>query len=541
MNIKIVSCIGPGGWEQYGRKFVETFIQHWPKEIHLTLYYHDEIPPDQIDAPNITYVDLLAVDDEAVKFRDATNKSPFNGMTADGEYNYRLDARKFCHKVFAITHYTAQLIEGGWKGWLIWLDADTYTTSSIKRSWLSRYLPAGGDIVHLPRKPLPYSETSFVAFNLGGNRAAHFLADLRDLYVDHEIFAWKEWHDGYIFSRLLYLHERNGISTHSLTPPTYDGIDAFENSDLGTKLVHLKGDRKVDKSGLRPLKIIPHDSMPKEHILNNANASDKLFTRWLRPCLPHTRKAVVVSAGPSLSSHLEEIREHQKNGAFISCVKHSLPTLMQAGIIPDACIILDPRPVTEASTHGVIRSTLFDAVDPRTIFFIASMTDTSVTKRIMEKTSNIVGWFAWTQALAQAKPPNGHPIVLGGTCSAWRSFGLLKVLGFSHITAYGFDFALDSSKEYDLDLKDDKGRPKFMKIMIGEGDNRKSTVSTGELIAGIQDVPLMLQQVTQSNLSITMVGDEGAAWLWNYLVKKHDIKVDPTEYVSFSKEYLVAA
>jgi len=541
MNIKIISCIGPGGWDLYGRRFVETFVKYWPTNIHLTMYYHDEAPKDPIEAPNVTYVDLLQADTEIAKFREATRNPPHNGQTPDGQYNFRMDAYKFCHKVFAITNYTAKLMEEKWKGWLIWLDADIYTTSKVKSSWITKFLPAGGDIVHLPRRPLPYSETSFLAFNLEGNKAPQLLADLRDVYVDMELFAWQEWHDGFVFSRLLYLHERNGLAGYSLTPPTYQGIDAFENSALAEKLVHLKGNRKQAGNlpkGLQPLKIIPHDSMPKEHILQNAHESDKLFTRWLKPCLPHNRKAVVVSAGPSVHKHLEEIRKRAEEGDYIVCVKHSLPILMKAGIIPNACVILDPRPVAEESTHGVIRSTLFDNVDPKTTFFIASMTDTSVTKRVMEKTSNIVGWFAWTQALAAAKPPHGHPIVLGGTCSAWRTFGLLKVLGFSRITAYGFDFALDPTKTYDFSLLDDKGRPKYLQISVGEGDNRKPTISTGELTAGIQDVPMILQQVVQSGMDVSLVGDEGASFLWNYLVTKHNVKIEPTEFLDFEKEYL---
>lgn len=543
MNIKIISCVGPGGWDKYGKKFVESFAKYWPTDITLSLYYHDEAPPaDATSAPNIEYINLLEVDPEVTEFREFANRPPFNGQEERG-YNFRHDAYKFCHKVYATTHLAHKLHNSGWKGFLVWLDADTFTTKPVSTSWMRRLLPPDGEIIHLPRKPLPYSETSFVGFNLASPKTLALLADLRDAYVDKEVFAWQEWHDGFIFSRLLHLYENNGIKAYSLTPPNYDGIDAFAHSTLAERLVHLKGNLKNGGGdtglppGMQPLKIIPQDSMPKEHILNNAHESDKLLSKWLKHCMPHNRSAVIVSAGPSLAGNLERIRQQQKDGAYVVCVKHSLPILMNAGIIPDACVILDPRPVNAESTHGVLRTTLFDKVDPKTVFFIASMTDTSVTKYVLSKTSNVVGWFAWTQALAKSKPPEDHPVVTGGTCSAWRCFGLLRVLGFSKITAYGFDFVMDSSKPIDMELKDDKGRPKYFKIFIGEDDIRKEEITTGELAAGIQDVAHMLQQTVATQQDVEMVGESGAAFLWNFLVKKHGVNVPTIQYYDFEKEY----
>jgi hypothetical protein len=54
--------------------------------------------------------------------------------------------------------------------------------------------------------------------------------------------------------------------------------------------------------------------------------------------------------------------------------------LLEAGIQPWACVILDPRPITGTSTHGIVRQELFKEIDPHTKFFIASMTDPTVTR-----------------------------------------------------------------------------------------------------------------------------------------------------------------
>lgn len=538
--MRVVTCIGPGGWELYGKKFVESFKEHWPSEIQLTVFYHDE-KFDPIPAANIDYRDLLAVDPEVGDFRAFCGTNPrFKGEMEQG-YNFRLDAYKFCHKVYATTHLAFDLYEAKYKGWLIWLDADTITRAKVDKAWLDTLLPPQADVVHLPRIPLPYSETSFVAFNFARDQSLKLLANLRDAYVDKEVFGYAEWHDGFIFSRLLRMAANNETAVFSLTPPEYGGIDAFDNSPLSEKMVHLKGNKKfapqpLMKSGLRPLKIVPQDSMPKEHILNNANESDKLFTRWLQPCYSHNRKAIIVSAGRSWIQHKETIRKAQQDGAYIVCIKHSLPLLMAEGIVPDGCAILDPRPVDAKSTHGILRTTLFDRIDPKTTFYVASMTDTSVTKYVLNKTDKVVGWFAWTQALAQAKPPEGQPVVTGGTCAAWRAVSLLEILGFRHIRLYGFDFTVDGAS-IDKTLIDEKGRPKYMEIHVGEEGSMKTMWTTGELAAGIQDTPAIMQQTVTRGMDVSIVGDEGAAFLWNFIRTKNGVNTKGPTYVVFDKEY----
>lgn len=535
--MRVVTCIGPGGWELYGKNFVESFKANWPTEVNLTVFHHDTtfVPVGGI---NIEYRNLLVVDSEVEAFRKFCSQSPkFKGETEQG-YNFRFDAFKFCHKVYATTGLAFNLYEAGYKGWLLWLDADTVTKAPVDMEWINRLLQ--GDIVHLPRATLPYSETSFVAYNLASDETMKFLANFRDAYVDKEVFAYAEWHDGFVFSRLLRIAANNETKVFSLTPPTYGGIDAFDNSPLAEKMIHLKGNRKLGPKGpgpgLQPLKIVPQDSMPKEHILNNANESDKLFKRWLKPCFSHGRKALIVSAGRSWEKHKETIRKAQEDGAYVMCIKHSLPLLMKEGIVPDGCVVLDPRPVNAKSTHGILRTTLFDKVDPKTTFFVASMTDTSVTKYIQEKTDKVIGWFAWTQALAQAKPPEGQPIVTGGTCAAWRAVSLLEALGFRHIRLYGFDFTVDG-KSIDKGLKDDKGRAKYMEIHVGEEGNMKTMWTTGELAAGIQDAPAIMQQTVSRGMDVSIVGEDGAAHLWNFIRTKNKVDTKGPKYVTFEEEY----
>ena len=82
------------------------------------------------------------------------------------KYNWRLDAIKWCHKVYALTDCAFKMMEEAPTEWLVWLDADTVTTKRLDKSVVDKWLPNKASLVHLGRKDVDYSETSFMGFNL---------------------------------------------------------------------------------------------------------------------------------------------------------------------------------------------------------------------------------------------------------------------------------------------------------------------------------------------------------------------------------------
>jgi len=76
-----------------------------------------------------------------------------NGETPEG-YNYRLDALKFCAKVFAL--HDAAMDESPF----LWLDGDVVTRKPLTLEWLRNICK--GHITHLGRKGINYSETGFI-------------------------------------------------------------------------------------------------------------------------------------------------------------------------------------------------------------------------------------------------------------------------------------------------------------------------------------------------------------------------------------------
>ena len=254
-----------------------------------------------------------------------------------------------------------------------------------------------------------------------------------------------------------------------------------------------------------PIHVNPRDCVPKDYIRNNIITNTKSISNWIAKCKAISNQAILVSGGPYLN--IKELKQTIKDNpnSKVICVKHSYPILLKNGIKPWGCVVLDPRPITGESTHGIIRTELFKKIDPTTIFFVASMTDPSVLEYIRKQTDRIYGWHAFTESLREEKErnagvknnqvkiveelglPEGATLIVGGTCAAMRSIGILHTLGFRHIHLFGFDCCMEEpskkAQKLTTGADDEKPQPKYFKVSV----NNKSFWTTGELLAMAQD------------------------------------------------------
>lgn len=733
----IVTSFNPDGLELYGRNMLNSFVDLWEDDIKLHAWYHDFGEPafylrfKELDIPSqrINYCNLNNVED-MLTYRE---KMEVHNGTEGGriDYNWRLDAIKWCHKVYALTETAADPHMLQNKDWLIWLDADTITHATVTKEFLDSVCDKQYDVVHLGRTAADYSETSFVAFNLKGRPAKDFLADLRETYDNCEVTAFREWHDGFIFERLLKLHQYHGLKALNLTPDVPD-LNAFGSSVLAQKMQHFKGDLKhgvskdvslehhkrykqisemihfykcssfietgtynggraiqmadaafdyhdkvtytgydlfgtatpemnekefnskanntaeavserlaeyamekakegktfefkliegdtnetlLDKPvadlvfidgghsyetvshdyhqlmhnkvvvlddyfskddndnwpeeehrgvnklwteeikeredanvyvipsndpvkgggfthlGLVldpdlpkfkarvPIIVTPKDCVPSDDIQNNIKANLTKIDKWIdEKCRINDEIIFVVSAGPSLDvAQIKEDKEMLEEGGKtvkVVCVKHSLPVLMDNGLVPWACTLLDPRPVEGVSTHGVVRSTLFESISPRTHFWVASMTDPSVVDLLKDKGAHIVGWHAFSQAVKGGIEGSGQDalMITGGTNAGLRTIGIGHTIGFRQFHLYGFDMSLGKDpSEADQKALDEEGKPKYLNVSVGD----KSFWTTGELLAGAQDLEKLFKTCKDMDLDVQFKGAGMGQEIWD--------------------------
>jgi predicted SAM-dependent methyltransferase len=239
-----------------------------------------------------------------------------------------------------------------------------------------------------------------------------------------------------------------------------------------------------------PLLVTPMDSVPQPDLLENIQTNINTIPKWLKRARVHTGKAIIASAGPSIRTHLEELKNRQKEGATIFCVKHSLPILLEYGIKPEFCVILDPRPLDGTSTHGIVRKDLFKDVPPETTMLVASMTNRDVTKHLLDRGVNVVGWHALANGIDRFISTGKIDLIIaGGTCSAMRAINVAYNLGFREVELVGFDCSQEEGWKpdpKDLQSTDERNRPKYIEIFYK--DANKKFYSTGELVAQAQDL-----------------------------------------------------
>ena len=717
-----VTSFNEEGYNSYGKRMLESVIAKWnPKHFKIYAYYHD-FDIKKVDHPvssNIIYVFLNNIKEmldyrERMKLHDGTEGGKI-------PYNWRLDAIKWCHKVYALTDRAFKMMESNKNPeepeWLIWLDGDTVTKKRLDKKAFDKWLPEKASLVHLGRKDVDYSETSFMGFNLQYHDACSILADLRGCYTLGETIAYREWHDGFIFERLLNIYKAHGMVVNNLSEnckglsafmqsplseyfthfkgnlknkndnvlaqdihlPRYKqladiirhykpksivetgtwnggraiemalamfeyrdkchylGFDLFEDAteesddlEMNTKKHHTKelvekrlneftekmkekgktftfklhkGDTKetlkkcksaskvdfafidgghsyetvksdyenlkkvpilvfddffskdengnlpeeknmgvnkltkeieaygkvvlpsndkvlgggrthivfiANKKGIAklpdhitrmPIVVQPKDSRPKEEIFANIKANKKLIKdfHWLKHGKINNETAIVVSGGQStnfkkLKDKIATYQDFNKSNCKIFCVKHSYLKLIQNGIQPYMCVILDPRHIDGVSTHGVVRKDLFKTIDKETLFLVASMTDPSVTKYLVNKGANIKGWSAYSEALRDLNEKNklkilpetgikeGETLVSGGTCAAMRTISIAHILGFRTFELFGFDCSVPTVTE-EMKKETSMNKPKYFKVET----NGKYFWTTGELLAMAQD------------------------------------------------------
>jgi len=268
------------------------------------------------------------------------------------------------------------------------------------------------------------------------------------------------------------------------------------------------------------IQVKPVDSVDKGEQLQHIAENSAALTTWIGNYQAHGKVALFVSAGPTVDSYLEEIKRRQAEGAVVFAVKHAFPALKKAGITPDWTVILDPRPVDGKSTHGIIRTELFKDAGPEDRFLFATMTHPSVRKHLEEKGAQLFGWHAHTQATVAAKPAafDTGMVVMGGTCSATRIPMLAFVMGFRRFEFYGYDFF------YPENTTQEGIKQKLMKITLGAD---KHFLTTGELVAAMQDLGQWNQWLVNNRISVKFHGEGAGAAIWEQTVNNYS---SPEEY-----------
>lgn len=248
MNISVVTTFHKEGYDQYGKRMIETFLKNWPQSITLYVYAEDVEVTER--AENLIIKDLHQSSLALCNFKNTWKNDPrANGDISgvprlasrkDSHKPFKWDAIRFSHKVYAIF----DCVQCCNSDVLFWMDADIVCHSPITHQEVELFCPNNIDLGYLGRDK-KFSECGLYSLNLKSQRILQFLKKFQELYDDAEsgIFTLEEWHDSYVFDQVRYLvpvieyNWSKGLITGEGHP--------LINSKWGAWLDHLKGKRKA--------------------------------------------------------------------------------------------------------------------------------------------------------------------------------------------------------------------------------------------------------------------------------------------------------
>lgn len=258
MKYTVCTTFNRAGYEKYGQRMIQTFLQNWPSEVTLVIYA--EACAVTETAPNLVVHDInvatalttfKTIWQNVPKATGDVTDDPVRSRRRDAGKGFKWDAVRFAHKVYSIFHCARNI----GSDWLIWMDADTVCHSAIALSDLDRLCPPNKDLCFLGRQG-KYSECGLYAMNLTSANTKAFLQKFQRMYddADNGIFTLEEWHDSFVFDAVRKQCVLNELDWSSKII-TGEGHPLI-NSDWGAYLDHLKGARKdLKRSKLTDLKV----------------------------------------------------------------------------------------------------------------------------------------------------------------------------------------------------------------------------------------------------------------------------------------------
>lgn len=257
MKYCVVTTFNADGYNTYGRRMIDTFLQTWPLEVDLVVYTENCTVSQS--ASNLEIRDLESSSSELREFKNKwrgvprangdISADPVRSRRRDAAKSFKWNAVRFAHKVYSIFHCARNTTADV----LIWMDADTVCHSPVGMADLVRLCPESYDLCYLGRKG-KFSECGLYALNLHTKGTKRFLKEFQRVYDDAEngIFLLDEWHDSFVFDSVrVNIPGLNALNWSAdlgdLRPgknnSTGEGHPLI-NSAWGAYLDHLKGSRK---------------------------------------------------------------------------------------------------------------------------------------------------------------------------------------------------------------------------------------------------------------------------------------------------------
>jgi len=534
-------------WHDYLHVSTMSYMKFWPKEVPLLV----KLPKDEMqDTVNQGLNNLIQTTEglkegHKILIETGQTKEEAEFYERHKDYkndgDYRTNYIDFSHKIFAL--YQAYLYakkEG--IDYIIWLDADIITKDEITFADIEKW-HNGADIAYLGRKDWDHSECGLVIYKT--EAAGKFIERFHEVYVKDLVLELEQYHDSYVFDQIRKVTFPE-LTYHNISEGI-EGRDVFNVSILGEKLEHFKGApakqqlaervRKLRNGesietnqavNVNDIKIKTKNCVDKEVIRSNIAKNIRLIRNWYQPCKQTDETIIICSAGPSLDPI--KVREYYNNGYKIVAVKHAIKPLQDAGIIPWAVILLDPRSHVANFT---------DDIHPDSLVFVASMVDPIVTERLLERKAKVIGYHVAVGAHEEDFLSNGDCLIVGGSATSTRGISVLEGLGYRNMELFGYDCSYYSKP--DLQEKKENGTLKYEEVTLevetyGPSKIKRTFWTEGQFLAQLQE--FRNYYFLRNKLNLTIHGDGMIPWVWRNKLR-HKTYLEEMEAKADAKAFLL--
>jgi len=212
------------------------------------------------------------------------------------------------------------------------------------------------------------------------------------------------------------------------------------------------------EGGFEVVKDLKGGPVPNEEVLENIRQSIFINAPLFKNKSPQKGSCIFIAGGPTVADYLDEIKERKSRGEFILTSNNTHDYLVDKGIIPDACVVMDPKEIVkkyikkpQLTTQYYISTVVNKAVATQLVD-AGCKVEKVLTAYGMEDEEDI----SLQKAVYHVTKDKLDTFLVGGTMTGLRVMPFAIQLGFSKLEYYGFDSCFSTKLEF---VK--KGEPDF--------------------------------------------------------------------------------
>lgn len=191
--LNLATTFNENGYNQYGKCWIESVEQYWPKHTNVKLYLDFDIPNLPSNFKIINFSKTFP------NHKEICNNIS-NRYTHGKAQTIGIKTIKFSYKGFVIGNELKKN-----KGLFIWADGDTETLEQIKEKDLITLLQDQFLACQMekPQSNQPHVESGFLLYDLRHNNTRLFEKLFNEYYSTEKLFSIKKPYDGYVIARII--------------------------------------------------------------------------------------------------------------------------------------------------------------------------------------------------------------------------------------------------------------------------------------------------------------------------------------------------